>query len=114
MPPLTLKVSSTFLLTLLFILQPCFSKNAEIDSLSQLLTRSIHDTLRAKVLLEITELIYVANLDSAKILTELALDIANANIMKAKGVELKSFQKSKAGALNNIGYFTGLISPVLV
>ena len=91
--------------TLLLITHYSFAQEqSKIDSLDHLLKGSINDTLRAEVLLELMELIYISDLDRAEKLTREALEIANMGIPKAKGAELRSFQNSKAGALNNLGY----------
>ncbi len=78
---------------------------SKLDSIEDILTDKIEDTLRAILLLEKVELIYVQDMNEAKRLTLAALRIAEQNIPIASGEQLTSYIRTKAGALNNLGYF---------
>ena len=78
---------------------------SRLDSIDDILSDKIEDTLRATLLLEKVELIYVQDLGEAERLTLAALRIAEQNIPIASGMKLTSYYRTKAGALNNLGYF---------
>ncbi len=75
-----------------------------IDSLKQAFKSAKHDTTRAIILVDIGETLYVSNPDTMIIVCEQAISIINKNLSIAKGIEKKAFLKTKALALNDIGF----------
>ncbi|MBN4051544.1 hypothetical protein JYU16_01895, partial [bacterium AH-315-M05] len=59
------RIGMTIIIYLLFA-SYSFAQQSKIDSLDHLLKGSIHDTLRAKVLLELSELIYISDIERAE------------------------------------------------
>lgn len=81
------------------------SFNTKIDSLSYLINENKQDTSKVKALIELSEILYISDLDTVIKLSEEVISICNANLKKViNATERRSFMMSKAGALNNIGF----------
>jgi len=78
----------------------------QLDSLNQIISRNKHDTLVSSAYVDLSEILYVSNIDTLKYLCEIAKDIAEKNLAKSSlnAAEKKAFRIALADALNNIGY----------
>ncbi len=81
-----------------------FAQNRKIDSLQTALKTAISDTARASIYIALTEEWAVSKIDTVIPLCKKALQIIEIDFDKADKAEKKSFLKTKAQALNNIGY----------
>jgi tetratricopeptide (TPR) repeat protein len=81
------------------------SFNTKIDSLSNLINENKHDTIKVKALIDLSEILYISDLDTVIKLSEEVIAICNANLQNdISATERRSFLMSKAGAYNNIGF----------
>ncbi len=82
-----------------------------IDSLSQIIRADRSDTTNANAYLGLSEILYVNNLDTMKILCEKAKAIAEVNLQKSSLTppETKAFKVILSQSLTNIGYYYGEI-----
>lgn len=92
------------LLTYLFFQTTLFAQNSKVDSLSLALKNATHDTTRASTLVALTEELFYSNQDTVIPLCEKAIQIADKNSAVTNAKEKRSFLKSKADALHNIGF----------
>jgi hypothetical protein len=78
----------------------------KIDSLTTLInTPDIHDTTLANSYINLSEIVYVLNLDTLKSLSKLAQKAAENGLKKKISKKVKiTLLTSLANALNNIGY----------
>ncbi len=77
----------------------------KIDSLNAVIQHSDQDTAIASAYYELSDILYIVNLDTILYLCEKATIIAQSNLEKECSEKEKvSFLKTKASALNNIGY----------
>jgi len=77
----------------------------KIDSLNTVIANSKSDTSIAAAYYELSEILYIVNLDTLRDLCEVAKSIATKNLSKnLSTAERRSFLKTLAGCLNNIGY----------
>ncbi len=91
-----------YLYTILAILF-CFNINAQnINSLNDALKNAKHDTTRSKILIDMTELLYLSKEDTVIPLCNEALLIIEKNLKNANQLEKRSFLKTKLRALHNI------------
>ncbi|MBL4715670.1 MAG: tetratricopeptide repeat protein, partial [Bacteroidia bacterium] len=74
------------------------------DSLKSAYQNAAHDTTKAKLLLALSEHIYLSNPDTVIPLCQKAIEIIDENLPHANHQEKISFLHIKAGALNNIGF----------
>tara|TARA_R110001592_G_scaffold17138_1_gene72663 strand:- start:423 stop:2285 length:1863 start_codon:yes stop_codon:yes gene_type:complete len=87
------------------VLGNAISFNSKIDSLSQLIKENEHDTLKVKALIELSEILYISDLDTVIKLSEEVISICNDNLgSDISATERKSFMMSMSGAYNNIGF----------
>lgn len=99
-------------LALVFILLPLISFGAkidkhqsEIDSLFKIVKTSEFDTSVARAYLDLSEILYLSDLDTVVTLCKKAAKIANSNLEKQiSEQEEKSFLETLSGAYNNIGF----------
>jgi serine phosphatase RsbU (regulator of sigma subunit) len=97
-------MKTSFLLFFFFFISfDGFSQDAYLDSLNSQLQKATHDTTRCHFLIGIAEYLYGSNLDTVIPLSEKTIQLADANLNQANPLEKKSFLKSKAVSLNNIG-----------
>jgi len=105
-------------LVILFICLSCHSafsqsispaEQRQVDSLNLIINSATsHDTALASAYLGLSEILYVASLDTLLYLCEISKEIAEKNLLAKPSPPVKlSLQKSLAGALNNIGYVNG-------
>ena len=90
-----------------FLLIPFYSfpqNKAIIDSLKSAYQTASHYTTKAKLLVELSELLYLQYEDTILPLCQKAIKIVNENIPQANPEEKCSFLHTKAKALNNIGF----------
>jgi two-component sensor histidine kinase/Tfp pilus assembly protein PilF len=81
------------------------SFNTKIDSLSNLINENKHDTIKVKALIDLSEILYLSDLDTVIKLSEEVISICDNNLKNdISSTEYKSFLKSKSGAYNNIGF----------
>ncbi len=81
------------------------NEQIKIDSLNTVINESPFDTSIAAAYYELSEIIYIINLDTLQSLCEIAKDISNKNLESELSLkERESFLKTLAGSLNNIGY----------
>jgi two-component sensor histidine kinase/Tfp pilus assembly protein PilF len=81
------------------------SFNTKIDSLSYLINENKYDTLKVKALIELSEILYISDLDTVIKLSEEVISICNDNLQDdLSDAERRSFLMSKSGAYNNIGF----------
>ena len=93
-----------------FLLVFCWSnlhaQYKEIDSLKSLANKSINDTTKASIYYELTEIYGDLDLDTMLIFCNKSVALADKNLaLKINEKEKKSFLKTKASAINNIGFF---------
>ena len=82
------------------------SQQRQLDSLQTIVNTSKQDTAIAHAYLELSEILYVIDLDTLAALCNKAAAIADKNLKKdLSKQEVFSFKKTKAGALNNLGYY---------
>ncbi len=75
-----------------------------LDSLKKDFTKAKHDTTRADVYVQFSEILYLSNPDTVMPLCLKAIDLCDKNIPKASVTEKKKFLQVKSSACNNIGY----------
>lgn len=91
-------------------IQPCYGQfsekqEAKIDSLTKVLTEEHHDTVLARVYYELSDILYVIDLDTITDLCNKALDIVDKNLaVELSDAEKLCFLEIKANCYNNIGY----------
>ncbi len=88
----------------LFCQASIIAQDSKVDSLSSALKNAKHDTTRASTLVALTEELFYANPDTVIPLCEKAILIADKNSAVTNEKEKRSFLKSKADALHNIGF----------
>ncbi|MDF2449662.1 MAG: protein serine/threonine phosphatase [Bacteroidota bacterium] len=94
----------SFLMIVFFSLAATvFSQDPYLDSLNNQLKQATHDSARCHFLINIAEYLYGSNLDTVIPMSEKVIALADANLGRASAIEKKSFLKSKAVSLNNIG-----------
>ncbi|NQY30818.1 MAG: tetratricopeptide repeat protein [Flavobacteriaceae bacterium] len=82
------------------------SQQVLIDSFNKVIMESKHDTLVATAYYNLSEVLYLSNIDTLRVLCEKSVVICENNLNKNPRGKLKyNFQKTLAGALNNIGYY---------
>ena len=81
------------------------SRNKKVDSLLNVLNTAIPDTTRASIYVELSEQLYLSNIDTVLPLCLEVMKIVNLKINDANAAEKKSLLISKGNALNNIGYY---------
>ncbi|MBL4715067.1 MAG: tetratricopeptide repeat protein, partial [Bacteroidia bacterium] len=82
-----------------------FGQSSGVDSLNkELQNPDLPNTTKAKILVEITELLYLQYPDTMIPLCQKAIEIVDKNLPHANPQEKISFLDTKASALNNIGY----------
>ena len=82
----------------------CVAQVSKVDSLTTLLKTAKHDTTIANVYVELSEELYLSNSDTVIPLCLKSISLADKNLPNANEKVKKSFQASKANALNNIGF----------
>ena len=97
------KLSFIFFLILL-VTKVGFADQSKVDSLWKEYRNAEHDTTKVKILVELTELIYLHNPDTVIPLCQKAIEIIDKNLPHANPQEEISFLHTKASALNNIGF----------
>jgi len=85
------------------ILKPPDNPNPQLDSLITAFNNATHDTTKARLLVELTDVLYVSDPDTVIPLCKRALEVIDKNIAASNNEEIASFLKIKAAALNNIG-----------
>ncbi len=75
-----------------------------LDSLIMDFNSAKHDTTRANVYVQFSEILYLSKPDTVIPLCEKAMALCDKNIPKANGIEKRTFLLIKSSALNNIGY----------
>lgn len=88
----------------LFCQTSLFAQNGKIDSLSLALKNATHDTTPASTLVALTEELFYSNQDTVIPLCEQAIQIVDKKNSITNEKEKRSFLKSKADALHNIGF----------
>ncbi|PCH66539.1 MAG: hypothetical protein COC01_07775 [Bacteroidetes bacterium] len=81
-----------------------YAQTSKVDSLKSAYEVAEHDTTRAKLLLELSEHIYLSNSDTIIPLCLKAIEVIDRALPDASPLEEISFLHTKAGALNNIGF----------
>lgn len=77
----------------------------QLDSLAELLHSTNQDTLKARIYLEMSEILYQTDLDTVISLSEKSIEIIENNLSRnISETEHRSFLVSLAGAYNNIGF----------
>ncbi|MBN4066038.1 tetratricopeptide repeat protein, partial [Candidatus Amoebophilus asiaticus] len=96
---------ATYIFSLFFIfLKPVYPiQTSQIDSLKTEYQTAIHDTTKAKLLLELVEHIYLHSPDSVIPLCQEVIEIIDKNLFHANPQEEIFLLHNKAVALNNIG-----------
>lgn len=91
------------LILILFFFSSAFSQHNEIDSISNLIQTTKHDTTRCNLLVYLAEYLYNSNPDTVIPLSEQTMKIVDKCLSKANKYEKHTLLKSKASSLNNIG-----------
>jgi len=81
-----------------------FAQTQVLDSLLKDFNSAKHDTTRADVYVQFSEILYLSNPDTVMPLCEKAIELCDKNITKANAVEKRKFLLVKSSACNNIGY----------
>jgi len=78
----------------------------QLDSLNHIIRENKHDTSVSSAYVDLSEILYVSNIDTLKHLCERAKEVAEKNLAKLSlnSAEKKAFRITLADALNNIGY----------
>lgn len=92
-----------FLLSTIFSYSNNRSTNI-VDSLNKIINNPKHDTALASAYLGLSEELYSSNIDTVIPLCEKAISIADKYKNASSAEERKSFLRTKANAINNIGY----------
>lgn len=79
-------------------------QNRALDSLRNLIKHATHDTTRAAAYVALTEVFASNSTDSLIPYCNKAIEVADRNLATATPAEKASFLKSKALAINNVGY----------
>lgn len=80
-------------------------QNREIDSLNKLIKEAKHDTTVVRAYVELSEILYVSNIDTLKYYGEKSVSIIEKKLALNPSMdEERSFLETKAIALGNIGY----------
>jgi len=80
----------------------------QLDSLKTAFNNAKHDTTKARLLVELSDVLYFSNPDTVIPLCKQALEFIDKNLAASNKDEIASFLKTKADAINNIGYIHGL------
>jgi len=80
-----------------------FAQQNKVDSLVTLLQKAKADTTRAKLIIQMTEVLYLSNPDTTMLLCNQVIEMAGKNIPNSNDKEICSFSLSKANAIHNIG-----------
>ena len=110
--PFSLSAKMRLFLAGLFASFFCFAQQpksirlfpTKIDSLQSVLKTAKYDTTKAALYVAFSEELYLSNIDTVLPLCFKAIQIADAAIGNANDLEKQSFLKTKANAINNIGY----------
>jgi serine phosphatase RsbU (regulator of sigma subunit)/Tfp pilus assembly protein PilF len=81
-----------------------FGQDHLLDSLLQDFRSAKHDTTRASVYVQFSEILYLSKPDTVMPLCLKAIELCDKNIPKANDAEKRSFLLTKSSACNNIGY----------
>lgn len=79
----------------------------DIDTLNLQLKTVKHDTIKVKIMLEMTEILYNTNPDTIIPICKSIIQIIDQNLVRANKQEKISFLATKAGALNNLAAVYG-------
>jgi serine phosphatase RsbU (regulator of sigma subunit) len=93
-----------FFMVLIFGVCQLLAQNQLLDSLLKVFNKAKHDTTRADIYVQFSEILYLSNPDTVKPLCLMAINLCDKNISKANDVEKKKFLQIKSSAFNNIGY----------
>ncbi|PCH69325.1 MAG: hypothetical protein COC01_01575 [Bacteroidetes bacterium] len=98
------EVKALMFLGLVFLNPYLFAQTSKVDSLKSAYKVAEQDTTKAKLLVELSENIYLLNADSVIPLCQRAIEIIDKNFPNASPQKEISFLHIKASALNNIGF----------
>ncbi|MBL4716719.1 MAG: tetratricopeptide repeat protein [Bacteroidia bacterium] len=89
---------------ILLVTKVGFANQSKVDSLWEDYRNAEHDTTKAKILVEITEHLYLQYPDTMISLCQKAIKIIDQGLPYANIEEKHAFLQTKAAAFNNIGY----------
>jgi serine phosphatase RsbU (regulator of sigma subunit)/tetratricopeptide (TPR) repeat protein len=100
------RIFSTLLVAFYFCFSTINAQYKEIDSLKTLVSKNINDTTKAQAYYELTEIYGDFDLDTMLIFCIKSIELADKNLANEIGnKEKKSFLKTKASAINNVGFY---------
>jgi serine phosphatase RsbU (regulator of sigma subunit)/Tfp pilus assembly protein PilF len=80
------------------------AQNNSLDSLLKDFNSAKHDTTRATIYVQFSEILYLSKPDTVMPLCLKAIELCDKNISKANTEEKRTFLQIKSSACNNIGY----------
>jgi serine phosphatase RsbU (regulator of sigma subunit) len=100
------RIFSTLFVAFYFCFSTITAQYKEIDSLKTLVSKNINDTTKAQAYYELTEIYGDFDLDTMLIFCIKSIELADKNLANEIGnKEKKSFLKTKASAINNVGFY---------
>ena len=82
------------------------TQQKHIDSFNSVIQTAAHDTAVAKAYYNLSEILYLSNIDTLRILCEKSAEISKLNLKKKlNDQEVIAFKTILAGSYNNLGYY---------
>ena len=82
------------------------TQQKHIDSFNSVIQSAVHDTAVAKAYYNLSEILYLSNIDTLRVLCEKSAEISRLNLKKnLNDQEVITFKTILAGSYNNLGYY---------